>query len=167
MDFFGRFSMNRTQKGSITVEALVMLGLIATMTPILYKHVAERRQDIENINEANTLLLLKNATAEYIEANKDTLTTRTLEPIDIGVDISGYQIGIRKDSDGKIDAMITGTGGNDLKAAKVASLLGVSAEYIPAESPNSDATLAAFKSLPPVPVIIASMLPEESFRIPI
>ncbi len=110
---FGRFSMQNTHKGSITVEAIVMLGLIATMTPILYKHVAERREDIENINEANTLLLLKNAVGEYIEANKETLTTRTLTPADIGIDISGYQIGIRKDSDGNIDAMITGTGGND------------------------------------------------------
>ena len=37
--------MNRTkQQGSITVEAIVMLGLIAALTPILYKHVAERRK---------------------------------------------------------------------------------------------------------------------------
>ncbi len=122
--------MNRTNiRGSITVEAIVMLGLVATLTPILYKHVAERRQDIDNINEANTLLLLKNATREYIEANKNSLTTGTvvLNPADIGVNISGYQIGIRKDSDGNIDAMITGKAGTDLKAGKVASLLGVSA----------------------------------------
>ncbi len=132
---FGRFSMNRTNiKGSITVEAIVMLGLIATMTPILYKHVAERRQDIENINEANTLLLLKNATAEYIEANKESITSGILTPADIGVNIPGYQIGIRKDSDGNIDAMITGTGGNDLKAAKVAALLGVSAGIYSAQN---------------------------------
>ncbi len=132
---FGRFSMNRTNiKGSITVEAIVMLGLIATMTPILYKHVAERREDIENINEANTLLLLKNATAEYIEANKESITSGILTPADIGVDISGYQIGIRKDSDGTINAMITGVGGNDLKAAKVAALLGVSAGIYSAQN---------------------------------
>ncbi len=121
--------MINTQKGSITVEAIVMLGLIATLTPILYKHVADRRQDIENINEANTLLLLKNAVGEYIEENKESITSGVLSPADIGIDISGYQIGIRKDSSGNIDAMITGTGGtgNDMKAAKVASLLGVSA----------------------------------------
>ncbi len=126
--------MNRTKKGSIIVEAIVMLGLIATMTPILYKHVAERRQDIENINEANTLLLLKNATAEYIEANKESITSRVLSPTDIGIDIFGYQIGIKKDSSGNIDAMITGVGGNDMKAAKVASLLGISAGIYSAQN---------------------------------
>ena len=122
--------MNRTQKGSITVEAIVMLGLIATLTPILYKHVADRREDIDNINEANTMLLLRNTVSDYIEANKDTLSvgTSVLNPADIGIDITGYQIGIRKDASGEVSAMIAATnGGSDIKAAKVASLLGVSA----------------------------------------
>ena len=122
--------MNRTQKGSITVEAIVMLGLIATLTPILYKHVADRREDIDNINEANTMLLLRNTVSDYIEANKDTLSvgTSVLNPVDIGIDITGYQIGIRKDASGEVSAMIAATnGGSDIKAAKVASLLGVSA----------------------------------------
>ena len=78
---------NSTQIGSITVEAIVMLGLIAALTPVLYKHVADRRQDIDNINEANTLLLLKNAATEYIEANKESIAigTTVLEPTDIGI----------------------------------------------------------------------------------
>ncbi|MBR7158926.1 MAG: hypothetical protein IKD08_04525 [Alphaproteobacteria bacterium] len=50
-----------------------MLGLIAALTPVLYKHVSERRQDIDNINEANTLQLLKDHTNEYIEENKDII----------------------------------------------------------------------------------------------
>ena len=64
-----------------------MLGLIAALTPVLYKHVADRRQDIDNINEANTLLLLKNAATEYIEANKESIAigTTVLEPTDIGI----------------------------------------------------------------------------------
>ena len=78
-----------------------MLGLIATLTPILYKHVADRRQDIDNINEANTLLLLKEQTKVYIDENKDTLSVGTtlLEPADVGIDIEGYKIGIRKDAE--------------------------------------------------------------------
>ena len=118
-----------------------MLGLIATLTPILYKHVADRREDIDNINEANTLLLIKNATKDYIEANKDVLSVGTtlLEPVDVGVDIDGYKIGIKKDSDGNINAMIAASdGSNDMKAAKVASLLGVSAGIYSAQ----DATRA-------------------------
>ena len=55
--------MNRTEKGSISVEALVMLGLIAALTPVLYKHVSDRREDVDNITQANTMLLLKNAAA--------------------------------------------------------------------------------------------------------
>ena len=46
-----------------------MLGLMATLTPILYKHISNRKEDISNINEANTLLLIKDATKEYIEAS--------------------------------------------------------------------------------------------------
>ncbi|MBR7159107.1 MAG: hypothetical protein IKD08_05510 [Alphaproteobacteria bacterium] len=123
--------MNRTKhKGSITVEAIIVLGLIAALTPVLYKHVADRRQDIDNINEANTLLLLKEQTKVYIDENKDTLSVGTtlLEPADVGIDIEGYKIGIRKEDDGTINAMIAATdAGSDMKAAKVASLLGVSA----------------------------------------
>ncbi len=174
---FGRISMNRTQKGSITVEAIVMLGLIATLTPILYKHVAERRQDIENINEANTLLLLKNAVSEYIEANKETLTTGTIPLAYLGLDnISGYQIGIRKDSSGNIDAMITGTGGagNDLKAAKIASLLGISAGIYSAQNTEKawgingvwaeNISNYGFSSLPTgIPVITTAYDKEEAY----
>ncbi|MBR7158915.1 MAG: hypothetical protein IKD08_04465 [Alphaproteobacteria bacterium] len=74
--------------------------------------------------------MLKNATTEYIEENKESITVGTtlLEPTDVGVDIDGYKIGIRKEDDGTINAMIAASGGgNDIKAAKVASLLGVSA----------------------------------------
>ena len=116
-----------------------MLGLIAALTPILYKHVADRREEIDNINEANTLLLLKAQTKEYIEANKDSLSVGTtiLEPVEVGVDITGYSIGIRKDSDGTINAMIASdNAGNDMKAAKVASLLGVSAGIYSAQDTN-------------------------------
>ncbi|MBR7158563.1 MAG: hypothetical protein IKD08_02645, partial [Alphaproteobacteria bacterium] len=89
------------------VEVIVMLGLIATLTPVLYKHVSDRRQDIDNINEAKTMLLLKETAAEYIAANKDTISVGTtlLAPADIGIDITGYKIGIRKDAEGTISAM--------------------------------------------------------------
>ncbi len=97
-------------RGSITVEVIVMLGFIAALTPILYKQVSERREEIDNINEANKLLLLKNATKEYIETNKDSISVgnMVIDPLDVGIDISGYSIGIKKDSEGNIDTMIVG-----------------------------------------------------------
>ena len=75
------------------------------------------------------LLLLKEQTKEYIRENSESLSigTTLIDPQDIGVDISGYKIGIRKSTDGTIDAMITGNASNDLQAGKIASLLGVSA----------------------------------------
>ena len=171
--------MNRTQKGSISVEAIVMLGIIASLTPILYKHVADRREDMDNITEANTLLLLKNAAAEYIEVNTDTLSVGTvlLEPTDIGIDISGYQIGIKKEANGTINAMIASTSGNnDMKAAKVASLLGVSAGIYSAQDSSKawgingiwaeNISSYGFTSLPTgVPVVTTTYDKEESFGI--
>ena len=117
-------------KGSITVELIVMLGLVASLTPILYKHISDRRQDIENINQANTLLLIRKATKEYLEQKKDNipLGTLMLTPEEIGLDIKGYLIGIKKEDNENIKAMIVPQeGGSDLKAAKIASLIGVSA----------------------------------------
>ncbi len=116
--------------GSITIELIVLLGFIAALTPILYNQVSERRKDIENINEANKLLLLKNATQEYIETNKDNINTGSIviSPEEVGIDISGYQIGIRKNADGTLDAMIVpNVSSTDLNAGKIASLIGVSA----------------------------------------
>ena len=50
------FSEKAPQKGSMLLEAIIVLGMVATFTPLLYKHVADRRADIENINRANTLI---------------------------------------------------------------------------------------------------------------
>ena len=166
--------MNRTKhKGSITVEVIIMLGLVAALTPVLYKHVADRREEIDNINEANTLLLIKNATKDYIDANKDAIAVGTLllEPVDVGVDVTGYKIGIRKDSDGTINAMISGVGGNDMKAAKVASLLGVSAGIYSAQDSSAawgingvwaeNITNYGFTSLPTGVPVLTTIYDEE------
>ncbi|MBR7159044.1 MAG: hypothetical protein IKD08_05165, partial [Alphaproteobacteria bacterium] len=113
------------------------------------------------------MLLLKNATNEYIEENKDRITVGTtlLEPTDVGMDIDGYKIGIRKEDDGTINAMIAPSGGgSDMKAAKVAALLGVSAGIYSAQDASrawgingvwaEDVSNYGFTSLPTgVPVV--------------
>ena len=107
-----------------------MLGLISTLSPILYKYISDRREELDNIREANTFLLLKEGALDYIEANKEGLSigTTVITPTDIGIEISGYKIGIRKESDGTVEAMIAPeVSGTDLRAGKIASLLGVSA----------------------------------------
>lgn len=168
--------MKSIQRGSITVEVVVMLGLISALTPLLYKQVSDRRRDIDNINEANKLLLLKEATKDYIKANKDILSVGSIvfEPIDIGIEISGYQIGIRKGSDGSVEGMIVVLkGGDDIKAAKIASLLGVSAGIYSEQDINrawgingiwvEDISNYGFKSLPTgIPVLTTAYDKEET-----
>ena len=40
------------QRGTLLMEAIAMLGLIAMVTPTLYKKSAERMQEIQDINVA-------------------------------------------------------------------------------------------------------------------
>ena len=62
-----RTGITPEQKGSLLLEAIIVLGMVATFTPLLYKHVADRRADIENINRANILLFLQQKTEEYLK----------------------------------------------------------------------------------------------------
>ena len=104
-----------------------MLGLISTLSPILYKYISDRREELDNIREANTFLLLKEGALDYIEANKEGLSigTTVITPTDIGIEISGYKIGIRKESDGTVEAMIAPeVSGTDLRAGKIADIFG-------------------------------------------
>ena len=48
-----KFSDKSEQRGTLLVEALAMLGLIAMVTPTLYKKSAERLQEIQDINVAS------------------------------------------------------------------------------------------------------------------
>lgn len=128
------------QKGSILIEAIIMLGIVAVFTPLLYKHISERRKDLDNINQANILLLLKNAANEYISLHREEIIASgedkiLLSPEDLNIDAqltdSQYLIGIRKDTSGSepvISAMVISLEGNnnDMEAAKIASYIGVS-----------------------------------------
>lgn len=137
-------SLNAFQKGSILLEALVMLALIAVLTPILYTHVASKRQEVSNINKANTLLVLQRETEKFLR-NPDTLATLNFThsepPVRKPSEISSlftdkldnlYKIGFKQtvDIDGnkQINALIVEQeGGNDDNASKIASMIGVSA----------------------------------------
>ena len=62
-----------SQKGSMMVEALAMLGLIAKVTPVLYKKAAERTTELQDINTATQLRTLSKALDDYIEDNYNEL----------------------------------------------------------------------------------------------
>lgn len=57
------------QKGTMLVEAMAMLGLIAMVTPILYKKAAERTTELQDINAANQLRALSSAMDSYLKDN--------------------------------------------------------------------------------------------------
>ncbi|MFI3241268.1 MAG: hypothetical protein R3Y43_01725 [Alphaproteobacteria bacterium] len=57
------------QKGSLMVEALAMLGLIAMVTPMVYKKTAERTSEMQDINEAGHLRVVSRAFDDYLTDN--------------------------------------------------------------------------------------------------
>lgn len=62
------------EAGTMLVEAMAMLGLIAMVTPILYKKAAERTTELQDINASNQLRILANA---MVLTSKTTLPVST------------------------------------------------------------------------------------------
>ena len=144
----------KEQGGSMLLEAIIVLGMIATFTPLLYKHVSDRRADIENINRANTLIYLQQKTEEYLK-DPDNITAlvdelghdqhKEIDPSELGIGTNfdgRYIIGIRREDENNkpvLKAMIIDTvnTGSDLRASKVAELIGVSAGIYTAVDPDA------------------------------
>lgn len=62
-----------SQKGSMMVEALAMLGLITMVTPVLYKKAAERTTELQDINTATQMRTLSKALDDFIRDNYNDL----------------------------------------------------------------------------------------------
>lgn len=62
-----------SELGSMMIEALAMLALIAMVTPILYKKSAERTTELQDINAASELRAIIKAVDDYVSANYDTI----------------------------------------------------------------------------------------------
>lgn len=65
----------RTQKGSMMVEAIAMLGLISMVTPVIYKKAAERTNEMQDINAASQVRTIVNAIDNYLRDNYVTITS--------------------------------------------------------------------------------------------
>jgi len=70
---------NIVQKGGLMIEALAMLGLIAVVTPTMYKKSAERTLEVEDINTADTVRSYMGATEAYMAANYRNLIKEMTE----------------------------------------------------------------------------------------
>lgn len=61
------------QKGSLLIEAMAMLGLIAMVTPMLYKKAAERTTELQDINAAGQVRIVMDAVDSYLYDNYNTI----------------------------------------------------------------------------------------------
>ncbi len=66
---------NSSQKGSIMIEALAMLGLIAMVTPVLYRKAAERTTELQDINVASQIRMVSQAVDAYLKDNYTNLAS--------------------------------------------------------------------------------------------
>ena len=73
-----RRNINKTimQRGGLMIEALAMLGLIAVVTPTMYKKSAERTMEVEDINTAATIRTVMNAANDYVSSNYSWLISQ-------------------------------------------------------------------------------------------
>lgn len=72
---FGYNAKRQNQKGSLLIEAMAMLGLIAMVTPMLYRKAAERTNELQDINAAGQMRVLSNAVDTYLRDNYDKIVT--------------------------------------------------------------------------------------------
>ena len=80
------------QRGTLLVEAIAMLGLIALVTPTLYKKSAERLQEIQDINTASQARTMYNIVETFMKTNYSALMDATSSASNNTVAI-GYQDG--------------------------------------------------------------------------
>jgi len=66
------------QRGTLLVEAIAMLGLIALVTPTLYKKSAERLQEIQDINTASQARTMNSIVETFVKSNYGGLVVATL-----------------------------------------------------------------------------------------
>ena len=67
------------QRGTLLVEALAMLGLIAMVTPTLYKKSADRLTEINDINVASQARTMANVMDTFVRRNYSGLMSSTAE----------------------------------------------------------------------------------------
>lgn len=64
---------NNTQKGSLMIEMVAVIGLIALITPILFHQIQRRNEEIINTQIATEMRAIRDAMSAYIQANEQTL----------------------------------------------------------------------------------------------
>ncbi len=149
-------SKSIAQRGGLMIEALAMLGLIAVVTPTMYKKSAERTMEVEDINTASTIRTIMNAANDYVGANYSTIIadmgeTQKIRKLDLPLIDSYLPYGFKIDKAlynyGKPEIAIAKQGNNlttfalfktntDIgqeRTSRIASLIGSSGGYVTGE----------------------------------
>lgn len=71
-----QINYKKSQRGSLLIEAMAMLGLIAMVTPLLYKKAAERTTELQDINAAGEVRVVMNAVEDYLRDNYDDIVAK-------------------------------------------------------------------------------------------
>lgn len=61
---------NKNESGSIMLEVIALLTIIAIITPLIVRQQIQRNIEISNINIADEMRMVKDSVAAYLEANK-------------------------------------------------------------------------------------------------
>lgn len=73
----------QSESGSMMIEVLAVLTVLAVMTPIVYQQALKRSIEISNVNMADEMRLVKDAVGAYLTANKETIITNCGLPTNI------------------------------------------------------------------------------------
>lgn len=77
------------ERGAIMVEVISVLALLGTMGTVLFRQILQRNEELENVNMASEMRIMKEAFTAYIQADKATLENdTTLCPTPIGDNIT-------------------------------------------------------------------------------
>ena len=68
--------MQKQEQGSLMVEVLAVLGLIALITPLLYQQINRRNEEISNANIATEVRTIKDGVTAYIQSYEQRLAAQ-------------------------------------------------------------------------------------------
>ena len=71
------------ESGSMMMEIIAVLAILAIMTPIVYQQALKRSREVSNINMADEMRMVKDAISAYLDANKETFLQACGSPNDL------------------------------------------------------------------------------------
>ena len=69
------------ENGSLMVEVIAVLALLGVMGTLMFRQIQRRNEELDNINMASEIRMIKEATMAYIQANKAMLEANYCPPI--------------------------------------------------------------------------------------